>query len=246
MKRLFFRLLCILVPISCQNNNIDNDFKAIFENLIYHNDFNTEFELKEETLKIIKGIHSKSLVFSASSKAGISLEKKGKLENQFTISFWFRPNFQEINGAMLGLYPNEDVNFDESILQLFINRDRVAFIQQNFDSRKVDLNSKKKYSKKYMGLKKIKKQQMYFLSYIYDSGIVKIYIDDKLYAIYDKIPLKKETHFCKIIIGKMRNKGIDDYFFNGEIDDLFIYDKALNYNELMELMDYTHIYQSLK
>lgn len=235
-----------MILSSCSSKNKDGRSNEILlDNLVYTNDFEKEFLWNKGCFELENGIHQKSLVLNARKKNSLCIKQNVVVGNQFTVCLWFRPDFQEINGAILGLYSKREDNFEKSILQVFMNKDRLAFVQQGFDSRKVGFDIRNAFSEHFMGLEEIKRDQIYFLSYVYNEGVAKLLVDGSLYARYN-LPTLKEARINHIVIGMMPNKGVGDYFFTGNIDDLYIYKKALNSGQIKELMDYTHVYQFLK
>lgn len=84
---------------------------------------------------------------------------------------------------------------------------------------------------------KIDKERWYFICGTYDGAYAKFYVNGKLVSI-NFIPAKFFNNPHDLFIGKL-NDWQYPYWFNGSIDELRIYNRALNKNEIRQL--YTHI-----
>jgi hypothetical protein len=210
--------------------------------LIYGNDFDSvEASLNKKSKS---GIHKKSICFSSKDSTLAVFNKKLEVSSEMSITMWFQPDFYGRNGTIINL-SEEEKNFPiKSILSLFMNKNRVGVMQRGKDLRKEDYINQQRFTEYFMSLEELKTGDQYFLTYIFSENKVRIYIDGKEYAIFDHVPNLQDVNYTTL--GASWNNQGSKYHFNGCMDDLYIYNKALSEEEIYNLMDYTHVYQYAK
>ncbi|WP_293297971.1 LamG domain-containing protein [Allomuricauda sp.] len=210
--------------------------------LIYGNHFDSlEASLNK---KSESGIHKKSICFSSKDSTLAVFNKKLEVFSEMSMAMWFQPDFYGRNGTIINLSKEEKDFPIKSILSLFMNKNRVGVMQQGKDLRKESYINQRGFTKYFMSLAELKPGDIYFLAYIFSENKVRIYIDGKEYAIFDHVPNLHDVNYTTL--GASWNNQGSKYHFNGCMDDLYIYNKALSEEEIYNLMDYTHVYQYAK
>ena len=213
--------------------------------LLYKNSFENESEtIDGGTYTLKKDIHERSLIFKTKDSSFTRFKKEITLNKSFTLSFWFRPEFYGRNGTIITL-SKDIMDFPlESTLSLYMNKNRIAAMHEGSDLRKVDYKNKNTFTTYFMSLKELNVSETYFLTYIHNNNTVNILIDGEPYAEYENVP--RLTSFNYITLGASWNKQGGKYYFNGAIDDLYMFNRALNNEDVFNIMNYTHVYQYAK
>jgi len=233
---------CFLVH--CTNKKLNIVQPESIDGFIYKNTFDTAKNLDLGTFNIKKKIHKNSLFFNALDSSYTCLKKEIKPSENFTVSLWIMPEFFGRNGTILTLSKNVKDFPIQSSISLFMSKNRVAFMQSGKDLRKVNYTNQNNFTPYFMGLKELNVGETYFLTYRYEAGTVKIFVDGNLYAQYKNVPLLTDMNY--ITLGASWNNKGNKFHFNGYMDDLYIYNKALSQDEINSLMDFTHVYQYAK
>lgn len=243
LKNVFLILVAVPIFITCnrvEKGNV-NPPKSI-GGLIYGNTFDfVEASFKKNSKS---GIHKKSICFSSKDSTLAVFNKKLEVSSEMSMVMWFQPDFYGRNGTIINLSEEEKDFPIKSILSLFMNKNRVGVMQQGKDLRKKSYINQRGFTKYFMSLAELKSGDIYFLAYIFSENKVKIYIDGKEYAIFENVPNLNDINY--ISLGASWNNQGSKYHFNGCMDDLYIYNKALSEEEIYNLMDYTHVYQYAK
>jgi len=244
MKLKYLAVLLIAVFISCKNSK-DNWIKPpkSFDGFLYNNSFDSVSTALPKSL-FKNGIHKTSVCFKRKDSTFLILKNKLSLSSEISILIWIETDFYDSNGTIINLSENKKDFPINSRLSIFMNKNRLGVMHQGIDLRKEEYVNNRDFTKYFMSLEQLKRKKIYFLAYVFLKNRVEIYVDGALYAKFDNVPNLDNVNYVTLG-GSWNNKGVN-YLFNGCMDDLYIYDKALNEEEIIKLMDYSHIYQYAK
>ncbi len=244
MFRQVLLFILSLIILSCNSKKIDIVTPEKTSGLLYKNNFDSKQPIEEGSYIISKKIHKNSLYFRSVDSSYTSFKKEIKPKSSFGVTFWFKPDFFGRNGSIITL-SQELKDFPiEAVLSIFMNKNRIAIMQGGKDLRKENFKNQNKFTPYFMSLKELDVSEIYFLTYLYEDNSVTILLDGEKYAKYENVP--KLGEFNYITLGASWNKNGTKFFFNGAIDDLYMYDKILNKKDIYNIMNYTHVYQYAK
>jgi hypothetical protein len=244
VRVIIISFLLVLFLASCKGKiNIINP--ESIDGLIYSNTFDsTKRTVDGGTYSVKKVIHKNSLAFKSNDSTFTRFKTNIVPNKAFSISFWLKPNFYGRNGTIITLSKEREDFPLQSTLSLYMNKNRVAVMQEGKDLRKIDYINQNNFTSYFMMLEELNVNETYFLTYKYDIGKVSILIDGEVYSEYNNV--SNLSSFKYITLGASWNKQGGKYYFNGAIDDLYMFNKALNKDEINCIMDFTHIYQYAK
>ncbi len=239
--KVIFLICCSILIVSCNQNKFNIIQPKSLGNLVYANNFDLENQIVAGSYVNEKGIHKYSLSFKTKDSTFTAFKQEINPSSSFTLAFWFTPEFYGRNGTIINLSKQLKDYPIESVLSLYMNKNRIAVMQEGKDLRKENYKNQDNFTSYFMSLKELNVSETYFVTYLFKEDKVSILIDGQPYASYNNVP--RLTTFNYITLGASWNKKGTKYFFNGAIDDLYIYNKALNKDEINSLMDFTHIFQ---
>jgi hypothetical protein len=237
------RLLFIAILISSCKEKIDFETPKELGDLVYTNRFenanatNFKFDIK-------KAIHNESICFNSKDSTISIFNQNLKLINSATISLWIKPEFYGVNGTIITLSNRKKDYPINSVLSIYMNKNRIAVMQQGNDLRKTDYDNHKAFTVNFIALEELNIGELYYLTYTFEDNKVSVFIDNKLYSEYKNIPNLESTKF--ITLGASWNRKGTKYHFRGCMDDLYIYNNELEYLKVNQLMEYNHIYYKIE
>ena len=245
MRKLIVLLLFISI-VSCKKRKFNIITPQSIGIVLFQetfNGFNANVEKNYKT-KISKTIHKESIELISLDSSYICFKEKIVPSTQFSLAFWFIPEFYGRNGTIINLSKHPRDFPIRSSLSIFMNKNRIAIMQEGQDLRKLGYKNQAEFTDYFMSLNELNVGEMYFVTYIYEKQKAKLFVDGYLYSEYTNIhPI---TNFEYVTLGASWNKKGSKFHFKGSMDDIYMFNKALTQEDINNLMDYTHIYQYAK
>ncbi len=214
MKSLYVLILSLVLI------NIPISLSAQYDNLVKHWTFESKDATHQAILtnnqaNYVSGVKGQGVLMNREN-GYIDMTESEDLLNEFTFSFWFKPN--NINDKQTLFYHFRQVRGDffiRSFLRLEIENGRFKF-----------KNEDKDFSISSVALEKDK---WYYLNYTFDGTSTKLYLQGKeIYATSDKISVYQKVSY------KMENRmfigcsHIASTQFEGVVDEVMIFNKAID------------------
>lgn len=242
-KSVLIALMCLFLSMACDRvEKIAETNPNDIQGLIYSNSFDSAN--KSDKKKSRSAIHNKSVCFNSRDSTFVVFNKKLEVFSEMSMVMWFQPDFYGRNGTIINLSEKEKDFPIKSKLSIFMNKNRIAVMQQGKDLRKENYKNQQEFTRYFMSLKELKTGDIYFLAYVFSKNTVTLYIDGREYATFDNVPNLNDANY--ITLGASWNNQGSKYHFNGCMDDIYIYNRALSKEQINNLMDYTHVYQYAK
>lgn len=241
MIKKIFILFIIILCTSCKDKIKFQHPKELGE-LSYMNTFEDPIADNSKFINK-KNIHNKSICFTPKDSTIAIFSQNLQLNESASISLWFRPEFYGVNGTIITLSDKKKDYPINSVLSIYMNKNRIAVMQNGKDLRKMDYDTYNDFTDKFMAREELNVGEMYFLTYTFQANRVSVFVDGKLYSEYDNVPTLEQSKF--VTLGASWNNEGTKYHFKGCIDDLYIYNGVLESHQVNQLMEYTHIYYEL-
>jgi len=232
----FVPLLVIISIVSCRPKTKEIQFRSPNElgSILYASSDSAINGLTNESVYGKRGS-------SAQDTAMTTVNQLVDIEKSVTLAMWIKPEFTGRNGSILTLSKKAKDFPINSVLSIYLNKDRIAIMHNGNDVRKVDYDRNKAFTPYFMECKELKMGVAYFLTYIFYENTATVYIDGKIYAQYHSLPQLESAQF--ITFGHSWNEKGIKYKFDGYLRDVYIFEEALDSSEVNDLMDYTHLIQ---
>lgn len=200
---------------------------------------------RTELEQIRSGMHSSQeglLCFSSKESVNGSIRKELPPASSLSIAFWVTPEFTGRNGTIMTLSKKVKDFPIKSNLSIYLNKNRIAFMQQGKDIRKDNYDQRNHFTEYFLERQELEKGVPYFLTFAYSEHTATLYKDGRIYARYENLPDLENTQF--ITLGYAWNEDGIKYKFDGCLDDIYIFERALDSIEVNEVMDYTHFFRN--
>lgn len=160
--------------------------------------------------------------------------------DSFTIAFWMNSYNYSKNGVIFSLLENYQDDLKQSILTLFLSKQKLSIISNNKDYRKHNFSFREDFSVAFINRKALNLNEQLFVSCLFDSDNrdFSIYVDGKLY-IKEKLDPKITIDKAYLRIGFTNDNSKRKYDYKGTLDNFYIFPTLLTEDELILLMHLT-------